>query len=861
MRTLLRTVLIAALLALPAMGDDWGHLGRDEARQRLPGETIASPAALGPGVSVGNPVVGSPVVADGFLVVADVAGNVQAFRESDRVLLWTRATGGPILSTPLVAQGRVVVPSGDGQLRQFRLADGAPIWTAATAGADQSSPVLSGGTIFMGAGFPNMGAIAVNASTGAPVWTAAFDQISAQSPALSGGRVYLGANSGTFYALDAADGSVVWSTPTGGTGGPSSPLVDGTSIYIVSDNSFQSVDADEANWGSANWSAALVDPAPPPGALSVEWAASSPAKAGTKIVFVARFTYPFDDDADGYPDRRELREFAFAVDPSTKSVAWRVLLAAASVPDLNGIPAHRVCPSPVSTGTGVAVASSVDASLKILSPANGSVQAAFPLDAPCLASPILANARITAVTRAGTIYAYEDPAHVQPSAPSGQTPGGVELDAAPGTLSWNAGAPGSSYVVRIASDGEFLMDWDFEYVVAGTSVACPSLDEAGKTYVWGVRELDSGNAYGPWSSATFSINLPPEPPSNLTATARHGKVILNWTASPTGNTAGYVLAFGPSAGAPGPGVDVGNVTTTTVTGLANGVSYTFVLRAIDSDNDLSTPVSISSMPVRLITVNGAGYDTLHLAAASAMPGDTILLGEDTFLLTGALVLPQGVNLQGINAHVTRIEAAARFVMVKASSSSSISLVTLFLGSTGVEVTGSNVVVRNCVIRDMTQVGVLVSGMAEVLNNTIVNNGVAGVHSTGASTQARNNIVQQNGVGLKGSVASTYNDVSDGYAECSAGNGDLSALVVFADPATGDYRETASQPSLDAGKPGDKFLQEPNPNGNRINLGAFGNTSLAATSSATPAPPGGLLGCGLTGLEGILLLLLLRRRRR
>lgn len=859
MKTLWRASCIAALLALPALGDDWTHLGRDEARLRLPGEAIAAPAALGGGVSVGAPVVASPVVADGFLVVADTAGYVRAFRERDRVLLWSRATGSPILSTPLVFQGRVVVPSGDGQLRLFRLADGASIWTASTAGADQSSPLMSGGTIYMGSGFPNMGAIALNASNGNTVWSAAFDQVSAQSPALSGGRLYLGCNSGNFYALDASDGSVVWTYPTGGTGGPSSPLVDGTSIYIVSDGSFQSVDVDAGNWGSANWSVPLVDPAPPAGALAVEWAASSPAKAGGRIVFTARFTYPFDDDADGYSDRREIREFAFAVDPSTKSVAWRVSIGAPSVPDLNGIPPHRVLPSPVSTGSSVAVASSVDPTLRILSQANGNVQASFALDAPCLASPIVANARITAVTRAGTITAYEDPAHLQPAAPAGLSPTGIELDATPGTLSWNAGAPGSSYLVRIAHDGEFLMDWDFEVVVSGTSMDCPALDEVGTTYVWGVRELDSGNAYGPWSSATFSINLPPEPPSNLTSTPRHGKVILDWTASPTGNTAGYVLSYGPTSGSPGPGVNVGNVTTTTVTGLTNGVSYTFVLRAIDSDNDLSTPISISSTPVRLITLHGLGYDTLQAAAAAAVSGDTILLGEDTFLLTGTLQLPQGVTLQGVNAHVTRIEASGHFVMVQAAASSSILRVTLALGSTGVQATGSNVVVRNCVIRDMTHAGILVSGTAEVINNTIVKNTVAGLQATGSAV-ARNNIVQQNGVGLKGAVGSTYNDVSDGYQDCSAGNGDLSMLVLFLDPASGDYREAASQPSLDAGMPQDSFSQEPSPNGHRINLGAFGNTSLAAASPAVPAPSGGLLGCGLTGLEAVLLLVLLRRRR-
>src|SRR5262245_60362407 len=289
-----RASWIAGLLAMPALADDWGHPGRDDARQRVPSETILAPAALGGGVAVGAQVVGSPAAADGFLVVADVQGNVHAFRESDRTLLWTRATGGPILSSPMVARGRVVVPSGDGELRMFRLADGVPIWTAVTSGADQSSPVLSGGKIFMGSGFPNMGALAVNASTGAVLWNAPFDQVSTQSPAVAGGAVYLGCNSGTFYALDALDGSVVWTYATGGSGGPSSPLLDGSSIYIVSDGSFQSVDVNAGNWGSANWSVPLVDPAPPAGALSVEWAASSPAKAGARIVFTARFTYAMD---------------------------------------------------------------------------------------------------------------------------------------------------------------------------------------------------------------------------------------------------------------------------------------------------------------------------------------------------------------------------------------------------------------------------------------------------------------------------------------------------------------------------------------------------------------------------------------
>ena len=48
-----------------------------------------------------------------------------------------------------------------------------------------------------------------------------------------------------------------------------------------------------------------------------------------------------------------------------------------------------------------------------------------------------------------------------------------------------------------------------------------------------------------------------------------------------------------------------------------------------------------------------------------------------------------------------------------------------------------------------------------MNNTIVRNERAGIFAPGSAI-ARNNIVQENGVGLSGSVTSSYNDVSDGY---------------------------------------------------------------------------------------------------
>ena len=51
-------------------------------------------------------------------------------------------------------------------------------------------------------------------------------------------------------------------------------------------------------------------------------------------------------------------------------------------------------------------------------------------------------------------------------------------------------------------------------------------------------------------------------------------------------------------------------------------------------------------------------------------------------------------------------------------------------------------------------------------------------------------------------------------------------------------DTVTSPAIDAGDPADPVGVEPSPNGQRINLGAYGGTSQASKSSA-PGEPGSL----------------------
>jgi hypothetical protein len=128
-----------------------------------------------------------------------------------------------------------------------------------------------------------------------------------------------------------------------------------------------------------------------------------------------------------------------------------------------------------------------------------------------------------------------------------------------------------------------------------------------------------------------------------------------------------------------------------------------------------------------------------------------------------------------------------------------------------------------------------------VNLTVADNGGAAISVAGGPASFRNLIVSGP---IAGPATVTYSTVNGG--------------VTFLD----DYREAAGAPSVDAGDPADAFDLEPSPNGGRINQGAYGNTADATTSEvpSKPASGGGSsAGCGLLGLEALLLLAFLRRR--
>jgi len=145
-------------------------------------------------------------------------------------------------------------------------------------------------------------------------------------------------------------------------------------------------------------------------------------------------------------------------------------------------------------------------------------------------------------------------------------------------------------------------------------------------------------------------------------------------------------------------------------------------------------------------------------------------------------------------------------------------------------------------------GIQVEGLSGtvIVNNTIDRNGLDGIHIRHALSRItiKNNILSangRNGISCYDSPlpAICYNDLwnngSHNYFNYTSGEafipdpstGEISKEPLFTDAENGDYTLRCSSACIDAGDPDDDWSSEPEPNGSRINMGAYGGTPEAA----------------------------------
>ncbi len=136
---------------------------------------------------------------------------------------------------------------------------------------------------------------------------------------------------------------------------------------------------------------------------------------------------------------------------------------------------------------------------------------------------------------------------------------------------------------------------------------------------------------------------------------------------------------------------------------------------------------------------------------------------------------------------------------------------------------------------------------EIFNNTVYNVSQDGIYishrkSPAVNVKVKNNIVVKAGdTGIQ--IANhnygtfdyncVYNSGELYYGELVPFNGglyDINARPIFVNVNDHNFRIISNSPTIDAGDPDSEYSNEPEPNGNRINIGAYGNTNQATKSA-------------------------------
>jgi hypothetical protein len=130
----------------------------------------------------------------------------------------------------------------------------------------------------------------------------------------------------------------------------------------------------------------------------------------------------------------------------------------------------------------------------------------------------------------------------------------------------------------------------------------------------------------------------------------------------------------------------------------------------------------------------------------------------------------------------------------------------------------------------------------VHNTAVMAGGAVSVSGT-MPLELTNCILWDNAPGqIFGGATATCCNVQGGWE----GQGNIDVDPLFADPANGDYHlksqtgrwdpageswvpDDATSPCIDAGDPATSVGAEPEPNGGRINMGAYGGTAQASKS--------------------------------
>lgn len=172
---------------------------------------------------MGQRTVSSPTYSNGLVYIGSQDHYIYAFTPDCQVR-WKTPLSDAVDATPTISNGVVYICSRDNHLYALRADNGSQLWTLPKGNTTAS---VVNGIVYVGSGDNNL--YALDANTGAEMWKYSSGE-GFNSPYVSDGVLYVGTGK-TLVALNAQDGSKIWSFQAGGFIQSLARVVNGV-IYI-----------------------------------------------------------------------------------------------------------------------------------------------------------------------------------------------------------------------------------------------------------------------------------------------------------------------------------------------------------------------------------------------------------------------------------------------------------------------------------------------------------------------------------------------------------------------------------------------------------------------------------------------------
>lgn len=196
-----------------------------------------------------NDIVSAPPAAkDGVVYAASEDKHLYALDADTGILRWTFPTSSPIVAPPVVSDSSVYVSSANGALYALDARTGSQRWKFAAEKAILTRVSENGEMIFV---VDDGGMVsALEKATGDVVWQTNLSGAVVGQPIVANGRIYV-ALTNEIFALDAANGAIVWRhyDPTRNLRG--APILFGTQLWQLTSEDVIGLNADTGTLNAA----------------------------------------------------------------------------------------------------------------------------------------------------------------------------------------------------------------------------------------------------------------------------------------------------------------------------------------------------------------------------------------------------------------------------------------------------------------------------------------------------------------------------------------------------------------------------------------------------------------------------------